>query len=150
MAVTATQEVFFWFEKHGVPDDNKVIYAAFPNISQSTLRSFKKRYTEGRIPKAPPEPPVATRNSVTVTPVTLDPNLKLDEKFMEQQILQCMLANPGDPRAVALGVNWLDKKKAIQPDQSVEMDEQSQFSIELNEVKAHVFATAQNNPTSDH
>jgi hypothetical protein len=94
-------------------------------------------------PKEPRPKPVA-RPTVTPPPpqVTIPKTDEITEAFVEQTLIACATNNPTDPRVAALLIQWLDKKKAIQPTRNDEIEEQNAYTQEYRSIQDEIFTTS--------
>ena len=141
MAVTVTEKVYLWLRENGITTDNTNLYAAFPDTAKGNLRNIKKRFMDGQQPKRMPDPkpnPIVT----DVTNSRLQAVSTISEALIEQSLAQCLATNPDDPRVIALAIQWLDKKKAIQPTRNDEIEEQNAYTQEYRSIQDEIFTTS--------
>jgi hypothetical protein len=58
---------------------------------------------------------------------------EITEEYAEQYLLLCAVNNPGDPKVAALLIQWLDKKKALNP--KLDLEESNSAVTEFTQIR---------------
>jgi hypothetical protein len=88
-----------------------------------------------------PNTDLGSRHNPTIPPgndgSSLPEPMEITESYAEQFLIRCAQRNPGDPKVAALLIQWLDKKKALEP--KVNLDEQSSSITEYKEIREQFY-----------
>lgn len=90
-------------------------------------------------------PPPADRTSSTIINpsagndgIPIPEPAEISESYAEQYLIRCASTNPGDPKVAALLIQWLDKKKALNP--KIDLDESNTAITEYQTIRSDFYA----------